>query len=91
MKKATLLAAVILLIGSSACGYAQTKGSTGTSRGASEFSPGDQMKDKGGPTKGSRGASEYSPGDRMKDTGTTGRGASEFSPGDQKNDTRTRR
>jgi hypothetical protein len=66
MKKITLLAAAILLVGSSACGYAQTKGSTGTSRGASEYSPGDQMRDKGGPTKGSRGASEYSPGDQMK-------------------------
>jgi hypothetical protein len=97
MKKITVLAAAVLLIGSSACGYAAPKGvsgDTGGVKGASEFSPGDQMKDSGGPRKGSRGASEFSPGDKMKDSGgaTTGsRGASEFSPGDRMNDTRKKR
>ncbi len=93
MKKLTLVAAALLLA-SSASGYAAPKGSgnTGNAGGASEFSPGDQMRDRGGPTKGSRGASEFSPGDRMRDTGgTSGRGASEFSPGDQMNDTRKKR
>jgi hypothetical protein len=90
MKKLTLLAAALLLV-STASGYAAPKGSgnAGNAGGASEFSPGDQMRDSGGPTKGSRGASEFSPGDRMKDTtGRAGRGASEFSPGDRMNDTR---
>lgn len=38
----------------------------GATKGASEYSPGDRMKDKG--TVGrARGASEYAPGDRMND------------------------
>jgi hypothetical protein len=80
MRKATLLAAGIL-IASSVCGYAGP-------RGASEFSPGDQMRDSG-----RRGASEFSPGDRMRDSGGPhrgSRGASEFSPGDRMNDMRHR-
>ncbi len=43
---------------------------SGTTQGASEYSPGDRMQDKGtvGMSRGSRkGASEYSPGDRMND------------------------
>ena len=93
MRRVTLLAAAALLVASTACGYAQTKGTTtspGSSRGASEFSPGDQMRDRGRPTRGSRGASEFSPGDQMRDRGTTGRGASEFAPGDRMNDKRGR-
>jgi hypothetical protein len=93
MRSVTLLAATVLMVASTACGYAQTKGTTtspGSSRGASEFSPGDQMRDRGGPKRGSRGASEFSPGDQMKDRGTSGRGASEFSPGDRMNDKRGR-
>jgi len=94
MKKLTLLATALLLA-SSAIGYAAPKGGSNTGSnagGASEFSPGHQMRDRDGPTKGSRGASEFSPGDRMRDTGgTSGRGASEFSPGDQMNDTRKKR
>jgi hypothetical protein len=87
MRKLTLLAAALLLV-STASGYAAPKGA-GNTGGASEFSPGDQMRETGGPNKGSRGASEFSPGDQMKDTkGTTGRGASEFSPGNRMNDTR---
>jgi len=94
MMKMSLVAAAILLA-STAGGFAQSKGSgsTGGSKGASEFSPGDQMRDKGGPTRGSRGASEFTPGDQMRDKGTTGRGsrgASEFSPGDRMNDKRGR-
>jgi hypothetical protein len=93
MRSVTLLAATVLMVASTACGYAQTKGTTtspGSSRGASKFSPGDQMRDRGGPKRGSRGASEFSPGDQMKDRGTSGRGASEFSPGDRMNDKRGR-
>ena len=60
MTKIALIAAAVIVIGSSAVGYAQTSGSAATTKGASEFSPGDQMRDRGGPTKGSRGASEYS-------------------------------
>jgi hypothetical protein len=93
MMKMSLVAAAIL-VASSACGYAQSKGSgtPGTNRGASEYSPGDQMRDRGGPARGSKGASEYAPGDRMRDSNTTtGRGASEFSPGDRMNDQRGRK
>jgi hypothetical protein len=96
MKKMLLLTAAVFLLGSSTCGYAAPKGNAGTAGtfGASEFSPGDRMRDSGGPRTGARGASEFSPGDRMRDsrgprTGTWG--ASEFSPGDQKNDMRNRR
>ena len=39
---------------------------TNSGPGASEYSPGDQMKDKG-TTGQSKGASEYSLGDRMND------------------------
>jgi hypothetical protein len=80
MRKATLLAASILIM-SSVCGYAAPKG-------ASQFTPGDQMRDGG-----QRGASEFSPGDRMRDAGGPhrgSRGASEFSPGDRMNDVRHR-
>jgi hypothetical protein len=92
MKKLTLIAAALLLA-SSVSGYAAPKGSdtTGNAGGASEFSPGDKMRDSGGPKKGSRGASEFSPGDKMRDSGGPkkgSRGASEFSPGDKMNDTR---
>jgi hypothetical protein len=89
MRKLTLLATALLLA-STATGYAASKGA-GNAGGASEFSPGDQMRDTGGPKRGSRGASEFSPGDRMKDTTGTSRGASEFSPGDRMNDTRKKR
>src|SRR5262249_10636388 len=93
MRQVTLFAAAAIVAASTACGYAQSKGtaSPGASRGASQFSPGDQMRDRGGPTPGSRGASEFSPGDQMRDRGTTGRSASEFSPGDKMNDTRRKR
>jgi hypothetical protein len=92
MKKVTLLAAAALLAGSSAFGYAAPNG-TGATGGASEFSPGDQMKDSGGPKKGARGASEFSPGDKKNDARglkKATRGASEFSPGDKMNDARGR-
>jgi hypothetical protein len=89
MRRLILLAAAFFLA-SMATGYAGPKGA-GNAGGASQVSPGDQMRDSGGPTKGSRGASEFSPGDRMKDTTGTSRGASEFSPGDRMNDTRKKR
>jgi hypothetical protein len=92
MKIITLLAAAALLAGSSAFGYAGPKG-TGAMGGASEYSPGDQMRDSGGPMMGARGASEYSPGDQMRDSGGPkkgARGASEYSPGDKMNDARGR-
>ncbi|SDJ83064.1 MULTISPECIES: hypothetical protein [Bradyrhizobium] len=80
MKKAVLVTAA-LLIGASPA-FAQK------SKGASEFSPGDQMRDSR--TQTTKGASEYAPGDRMKEPGTTGmsKGASELSPGDKMNDRR---
>jgi hypothetical protein len=89
MKKMTVIAAAILLA-SSAAGYAAPKG--GNAGGASELSPGDQLRDSGGPKPGSRGASEFAPGDLKKDSPrTVGRGASEFSPGDKVNDIRKKK
>ena len=45
-----------------------------SSRGASEYSPGDRMNDAKGQSRGStKGASEYSPGDRMHDGNTKDR------------------
>ncbi|MEW6643693.1 MAG: hypothetical protein AB1586_24505 [Pseudomonadota bacterium] len=40
----------------------------GSTKGASEYSPGSHMRDKKGTVGRSKGASEYSPGDRMNDT-----------------------
>lgn len=88
----TTLLAVALLIGSTMYGVAAPKGTTG-GPGASEMSPGDQMRDAGGPKPGARGASEFTPGDKMRDAGGPkkgARGASEFSPGDRMNDKRSR-
>lgn len=93
MRKMTVIAAAALLAGSVTYGYAAPKGHGSTGQGASELSPGDQMRDSGGPKKGARGASEFSPGDQMRDSGGPkpgARGASEFSPGDKMNDTRGR-
>jgi hypothetical protein len=96
MKKMLVITAAVFSLGSSTCGYAAPKGNVGAAGtvGASEFSPGDRMRDSGGPRAGARGASEFSPGDRMRDSGGPrrgARGASEFSPGDQRNDMRNRR
>jgi len=84
MKK-TLVVAAAVLFGTSALalaaenkggaskmspGHEMQNSTSGTSRGASEFSPGDRMRDKGtvGQSRGStKGASEFSPGDRMND------------------------
>ena len=88
MKKTLIIAAAVMLIGSSGLCFA---GSSGT-KGASGSAPGTQMNNSGAST--SRGASELSPGDRMKDSRTTGmsrgatKGASEFTPGDKMNDAR---
>ncbi len=90
MKKIPLLALAIL-IGSTVYGFAAPRGAGGP--GASQMSPGDQMRDAGGPKPGARGASEFTPGDTMRDRGgpTKGaHGASEFSPGDKMNDKRGR-
>ncbi len=67
MKKITVITASALLAVSSAAGFAapKSKGATKTTKGASEFSPGDQMKDLG--TKTTKGASDFSPGDTMND------------------------
>jgi hypothetical protein len=81
MKKTLIIAAAAMLIGSSGLSFAgsATKGASGsapgnqmnnstttTSRGASEFAPGDRTKDSS-TTGMSKGASEFSPGDRMND------------------------
>jgi hypothetical protein len=86
MKKVMIIAAA-LLVASSAGAFAQRRGNVG---GASEFAPGDQMKDRRGSEPNSRGASEYAPEDQKKDAGSTaGRDASEFSPGDRSKDSTT--
>jgi hypothetical protein len=81
-KKTTLVFAIAALLGgTSLCLAGGNKG------GASNLTPGDQMKDQG--TKPTKGASEFSPGDRMKDSTTTPKsGASDFTPGDRMNDKR---
>jgi len=78
MKKITTLAAV-LLVSTAVAAYAQK------SPGASEYSPGDRMKDQStmNGTKGP-GASSNAPGHEQKTPG----GASEMSPGDKINDAR---
>ena len=75
MIKAALVAAAILSV-TAASAYSAEWGIRGP--GASEYSPGDTMKDKGGT------ASQYSPGHQQKSPG----GASERSPGDRMNDQR---
>jgi hypothetical protein len=77
--KILITAAAVVLIGSSGLSFAgsATKGASGSapgtqmndstspsSRGASELSPGDRMKDTTGTSKG---ASEFTPGDKMND------------------------
>jgi hypothetical protein len=77
--KRMMIVAAMFLVGASVSAVAAEKGGAsqmspghemqtgpGTTKGASEDSPGDRMQDKG--TVGSsKGASEYSPGDRMND------------------------
>jgi len=77
--------ATALLLGTVSFAVAQT---TKTSPGASQYSPGHEMKNS--KTNKGPGASEYAPGDRMHDKGTVGqsKGASEYSPGDRMNDKR---
>lgn len=83
MKKTIAIVAAVLLGTLAFTNAAEKKGSSGgspghetqnsttnTGKGASEFSPGDKMQDKGtvGSARGSaKGASEYSPGDKMND------------------------
>jgi len=88
VKKTLVIAAAAMLIGSSGFSFAGspgTKGASGsapgtqmnnstspTSRGASELSPGDKMKDSS--TTGlSKGASEFTPGDKMNDARKPGK------------------
>jgi hypothetical protein len=75
MKEISIVVAVILFGTVGAYAAEKSNGS-----GASEYTPGDTMKDKGG--KG--GASNYTPGHEQKKPG----GASELSPGDRRNDRR---
>jgi len=79
--KVLITAATIVLIGSSGLSFAgsASKGASGsapgtlmnesapTTRGASELSPGDRMKDNLTTGKSKRGASELTPGDKMND------------------------
>ena len=90
MKKLTIAAAVLLTTASLASAQMNRSGGATTSRGASQLSPGHEMKNS--KTNSGPGASEFSPGDRMRDQGTVGRskGASELSPGDRMNDKRRR-
>ena len=80
MKNATAITVALLVAMSTTASYAQTK------KGASEYTPGDRMQDKG--TKTSKGASPFTPGHEMQKKGTTTKGASEFTPGDKMNDAR---
>lgn len=81
MRKTLVIAAAAMLVGSSGLSFAgsATKGASGSapgtqmnnpastnSRGASELSPGDKMKDSS-TTGMSKGASEFTPGDKMND------------------------
>ena len=79
MKKIALISVAIVMT-SSASVWAAPKGTAGP--GASEYTPGDAMHDKG--LKGKGGASQYAPGHNQKSPG----GASELSPGDRMNDRR---
>jgi hypothetical protein len=86
MNKSLVIAATVMLVGSTGLSFAgsATKGASGTA-------PGTQMNNSTAPT--SRGASEFAPGDKMRDSGTTGmsKGASEFTPGDRMNDMRKKK
>lgn len=83
----TIAIATAVLLGTASLAFAAQK-TTGTSHGASQYSPGHEMQNS--KTNTGPGASEFSPGDRMKDRGTVGqsRGASEYTPGDRMNDRR---
>jgi len=86
MKKASIIAASVVLIGSSAVSYAA--GPNNGSHGASGFAPGTQMQtttptpqDRGA----TQGASQLTPALQMKDTTPAApNGASTFAPGHKK-------
>ncbi len=83
MKKISAIAAA-LLVGTVVAAHAQK------SRGASEYTPGDTMKDQSSSSTLSKkgpGASAYTPGHQQGSPG----GASEISPGDRMNDKRSPR
>lgn len=79
MKTITTLAAAFL-VSTAVAAYVQK------SPGASEYSPGDTMKDRSTTMSGQKGpgASQFTPGHEQKTPG----GASELSPGDKRNDAR---
>jgi hypothetical protein len=76
MNKAALIMAALVFATSAAYSVERS----GTGPGASEYTPGDTMHDKG--LKG--GASQFTPRHEQKGPG----GASEYSPGDRMNDRR---
>jgi hypothetical protein len=78
MKKIAFMAGALMLMASTAVALAAPR-----ARGASEFSPGDRMRDTGRP------ASTFAPGQLAKQRGALP--ANEFAPGDRMNDTRKRR
>jgi len=86
MKKTLIMTAAVMLIASSGISFAGSSGTHGasgsapgtqmnnsatpTSRGASELSPGDKMRDSrttGMSSGATKGASEFTPGDKMND------------------------
>jgi hypothetical protein len=82
MKKASIIAATVMLIGSSAASYA-----AGGSHGASGISPGFQMQTQTNNPPAPHGASTFTPAYDMKNNNTTPpapNGASTFAPGHNK-------
>jgi hypothetical protein len=84
MKKASIIAASVVLIGSSAVSYAA--GPNNGSHGASGFAPGIQMQTTAPQDRGAtQGASQLTPAFQMKDTTPAApNGASTFTPGHKK-------
>jgi hypothetical protein len=78
--KGLIVTVTAILLAGIVTASAAPKGTNGP--GASEYTPGDTMQDKGSRARG--GASQYTPGHEMKKPG----GASELSPGDRMNDKR---
>jgi hypothetical protein len=80
MKLPYLAVATIAFGLGAAPAFANDNGPPSSGPGASEYSPGDRMKDSS--TSTAPGASEYAPGREMKKDKGTGPGASEYAPGD---------
>jgi hypothetical protein len=77
--KIALIAGALILT-SNAAAWAEPKSTTG--HGASEYAPGDRMREKD--LRGRGGGSQYAPGQNQRTPGA----ASELSPGDRMNDKR---